>query len=977
MAHIDSIEQLQSLLEQASGLTEAGHHGEAAELYLELCRNHPENVTVWIGLAIVLLRQQRLLECVEAAASALALDSSQPRPYLIGAAALTAMGRYDNALRAVDAALALTPDDSKVLNSKASALLNLGRLAEALPLLERVLRVEPTDLPARLNQGIALYRMGQLGAALEAFDRLLVIEPRHPDALINRCSVLVTLGRFKEALQATDAALDMRPDSVIALLNHTAALLGLRRPREALATVDRLLQLDSGHLKALINRALALLALGDFQEALATTRKALAREASNPDALELKVQALLGLRRCADAVAEGQAALLRYPGRPTLQLGLARALIGLKRLTEAESRVDAVLASSANLLEAIVLKAEILSSRWQWEAAWAWIEQAIAADPDQALLWTAKTALLLAQERYPEAWVAAERALALEPDHVQATINGIAALNGLHRFAEALVTADNLLERGVRDWQVYANRGGALAGLERFEEARQAFATARALDEEAFLTFRQRHQVDGAPSDALLPELDPRAEYLAFTLSRLVEHCGWDQYDAVIERAITLIQQCLAEGKPAPIPPFKTIFLPFTPELMAAIARSHGQFLAAGMEATRQKLEWVDPKPTSKRLRIGYVSADFRNHPTGHLIGGLFQLHDRQRFEICIYALGKDDGSVYYQRIRDSADRFTDLTGTSNIEAATRINVDGMHILIDLMGYTACARPEILALRPAPVQASYLGYPGSLGAPFISYIIADSVVLPDELRPCFTEQPVYLPECYQVNDQKQEIAETGVRRVDHGLPEQGFVFCGFNQIQKLEPVMFSVWMRILERTPGSVLWLYANDREARERLRATATARGVSGERLIFAEHLPKPQHLERHRLADLFLDTRLCNAHTTASDALWAGLPVLTCIGETFPARVAASLLHAVGMPELITHSLEEYEELAVRLATQPNELAALREKLAYNRLRTPLFDTERFARHLERAYEMMWERHAQGLPPAPLWVPPLPNTT
>lgn len=974
MALGDSIE-LQSLLERAGKLTDEGHHGEAAELYLGLCRSHPENVTAWIGLAVALLRQQRFLECVEAAASALALDSSQPRPYLIAAAALTHMDRHDNALRAADAALALAPDDPKALNSKASVLLNLGRLAEALPVLERVLQIEPTNSHACLNRGIVLYRMDQPRAALEAFDQLLAVEPRQPDALINRSSVLIALGHPEEALQAADAALTVRPDSVMALLNRTAALLRLRRPREALATANRLLQLDSRHLKGLINRTLALLALGDFPEALSTVQNALARDASNPDALELKMQALLGLRRYADVAAEGQAALLQYPGHSVLQLGLARALIGLKRLAEAETRVDAVLASGANLPEAVVLKAEVLAGRHQWEAAWALIEQTLAADPHQAPLWTARAALLVAKERYSEAWAAVERALALEPEHVQAAINGIAALNGTHRFAEALAVADGLLKRGVRDWQVCANRGGALAGLEHFEEARQAFATARALDEEAFVAFRQRHQAYGAPPDALMPELDPRAEYLAFALSRLIEHCGWDRYEAVVERAITLIRQCLAEGKPAPIPPFKTIFLPFAPEVSAAIARSHGQFLASGMAAVRQKLEFVDPKLATERLRIGYVSADFRNHPTAHLSSGLFRAHDRERFEICIYALCKDDGSAYYQRIRADADRFTDLTGMSNAEAATRINADSIHILIDLMGYTACARPEIFALQPAPVQASYLGYPGSLGAPFISYIIADPVVLPEGLWSWFTEQPVYLPECYQVNDRGQEIAETGVRRVDQDLPEQSFVFCGFNQIQKLEPVMFAIWMRILDRTPGSVLWLYANDREARERLRATAAGHGVSGERLIFAEYLPKSRHLERHRLADLFLDTRLCNAHTTASDALWAGLPVLTCIGETFPARVAASLLYAVGMPELITHSLAEYEDLAVRLATHPDELAALREKLAYNRLRTPLFDTERFARHLERAYEMMWERHVQGLPPAPLWVAPLPS--
>ena len=248
-------------------------------------------------------------------------------------------------------------------------------------------------------------------------------------------------------------------------------------------------------------------------------------------------------------------------------------------------------------------------------------------------------------------------------------------------------------------------------------------------------------------------------------------------------------------------------------------------------------------------------------------------------------------------------------------------------------------------------------------------------MLPEELQCYFSESPVYLPECYQINDRWQEIAETGIQRAGQNLPEQGFVFCCFNQIQKLEPVMFSIWMRILRRVSNSVLWLYSESEEAQDNLRATAAACGVAGERLVFAKRLPKACHLERHRLADLFLDTRIYGAHTTASDALWVGLPVLTCMGEAFPARVAASLLRAVGMPELIAHSLEDYEELAVRLATRPAELAALRDKLAYNRLRTPLFDTERFVRHLERAYELMWERHVGGLPPAPLRVPALPT--
>lgn len=965
-------------LEQANALTEAGCHAEAASLYRYLCQENPKNVDAWIGLAVTLLRQQRLVDCMEAVNTALALDAARIRPYLIAAAALVQAGQLENALKTANAALALAPHDSKALGSKATILLQLGRDNEALSLAEQVLEMHPQDWAAWLNVGIARSHLGQPQAALAAFEQILAAQPLHPEALINRGSALIALGRLEEALLATEAALAVQPEAPAAWLNRAAALLQLRRPREALAASDQLLRHTPFHLKGLINKALALLALGDFSAALTTVGQVLTRDPNNPSGLELKLKALLGLHRYADVITEAQTALLRYPERPGLRVSLVRALVGEKRWAEAEASVNAVLVVGTQSPEAVVLKAEILLGRRQWDAAWHWIEQALTTDPGQALFWTAQSALLLAKERYAEAWVAAEHALALEPEQSQAAINGMAALNGLYRFDEALTLADTLLKRDVCDWQLCANQGGALAGLERWEEAQKAFAAAESLDAAAFRAFRKRYQADGAPSDAWLPELDPRTEYLAFVLSRLLDRCDWQDYEAIITHAVTLVQKTLAEGKPAPLPPFKTTFLPFTPNLIAAIAQSHGRCIAAAMATARQHLASVAFKPTEARLRIGYVSADFRDHPTAHLISGLFPLHNHQRFEIYVYTLGYPDHSAYYHRIKTGAEHFVDLTGLNNIEAAARIKADGVQILLDLMGYTTGSRPEIFALQPAPVQVAYLGYPGSLGTPFITYILADTVVLPETLRPYFTEQPVYLPECYQINDHNQEIAETGMQRSDQDLLETGFVFCSFNQLQKLEPIMFAVWMRILARVPGSVLWLLGGGNEtALAYLRVQASQQGITEGRLIFAKRLAKDQHLERHRLADLFLDTRICNAHTGASDALWAGLPVLTCIGETFPSRVAASLLNAVGLPELITHSLEEYEELAVHLATHPDELAVLRAKLAEQRLCSPLFDTERFARHLERAYEMIWQRYQQGLPPAPLWVPALPPGT
>ena len=965
-----------NLLEQANALTEAGFHTEALGFYTGLCKADPQNTDSWIGLSVVLLRQQRLTECLEASSTALALDSSRPKPYLIAAAALVQMGRLEDALKAADAALGLAPNEIKALSSKSTILIRLGRFSEALPLVERVLSIDPNDWSARLNVGIIYSHMGQPQKALDAFDRILVAQPHHPEALINRSSVLIILERFEEALQATESALSVQPEASVAWLNRTAALLQLQRPREALVASEQLLKRAPFHIKGLLNKTLAFLALGDCLEALKTVGQVLKHDPDNIDALELSLQSLLGSSRYTDVITQAKAALHRYPEHPGLWVALARALVGMKRWKEAESCLDALLAFDPRSSEVQVLKAEILWGQGQWDAAWSWIEQAITADSGQAALWTARSALLLAKEHYAEAWAASEHSLELNPSHIQATINGIAALNGLHRFDEALTRAESLLDRGICHWQLYANQGGALAGLERWTEAQKAFEAANHLDATAFRAFRSRYQADGSPPDTWLPDLNPRTEYLAFVLNRLLDDCDWKNYETIITHAINLIQQNLDENKPAPLPPFKTTFLPFAPELIAAIAQSHGQCIASYMATARQHLALTTLKPTGSRLRVGYVSADFRNHPTAHLISGLFQLHDLQRFEIYVYSLGYSDGSIYYQQTQANAEHFIDLAGMSNAEAASRIKADGVQILLDLMGYTAGSRPEIFALQPAPIQVAYLGYPGSLGAPFIPYIIADRVVLPETIRPHFTEQPVYLPECYQITHRGQEISESATRRVDHGLPEIGFIFCSFNQFQKLEPVMFSVWMRILARVPESVLWLFGGENKtAPGNLRAQAMRFGITQDRLIFAKRLPKSRHLERHRLANLFLDTRLCNAHTGASDALWAGLPVLTCLGETFPARVAASLLKAVGLPELITHSLKDYEELAVRLATHPDELAALRHKLAEQRLRFPLFDTERFARHLECAYEMMWQRHQQGLPPAPLWVPALPS--
>ena len=369
-------------------------------------------------------------------------------------------------------------------------------------------------------------------------------------------------------------------------------------------------------------------------------------------------------------------------------------------------------------------------------------------------------------------------------------------------------------------------------------------------------------------------------------------------------------------------------------------------------------------------IRLGYLSADFRDHATAHLTAALFAQHDRSRFEVVGYSLGADDGSAVRRRVVDAFDRFVDLHDLSSAAAAQRIHADGIDVLVDLNGYAQNGRPQILAQRPAPIQVNYLGYPGTMGARFIDYIIVDPVVVPMDQQAFFTERLVHLPDCYQANDSRRAMAEAAPSRAACGLPKHGFVYCCFNNPSKITPTIFALWMRLLLAHPGSVLWLLQSNLLMVSNLRHEAATRGVAPERLVFAPPLPLAEHRARHRQADLMLDTLPYGAHTTMSDALWAGLPAVTCLGDTFAGRVGASLLRAAGLPDLVTTTLADYETLARNLAARPQELAAIGERLTRNRATAPLFDTARFTRHIEAAYGRMCEMRRAGTAPRPFAV-------
>lgn len=373
-----------------------------------------------------------------------------------------------------------------------------------------------------------------------------------------------------------------------------------------------------------------------------------------------------------------------------------------------------------------------------------------------------------------------------------------------------------------------------------------------------------------------------------------------------------------------------------------------------------------------EKIRIGYFSADFHNHATMHLMAGVFEAHDRSKFEILALSFGPDSQDEVRERLVASCDQFIDVRGKSDRDVALLARGLGVDIAVDLKGYTKDGRPGIFAFRAAPLQVSYLGYPGTLGAPYMDYLIADRTLIPESSRRFYSEKIIELPDSYQVNDSKRAIAERVFTREEFGLPQSGFVFCCLNNTYKITPTVFDCWMRILKRVEGSVLWLFEDNPSTASYLRQEALRRDVQPERLIFAKRMPKAEHVARHRAAGLFIDTWPCNAHTTASDSLWAGLPVLTCTGEAFASRVAASLLAAVGLPELIAATPADYEEMAVALAADAERLADIKQRLIAAHDRAPLFDTQLTTRHLEAAYAQIFARQQHGLAAEHLAISP-----
>ena len=822
------------------------------------------------------------------------------------------------------------PRHVEALHMAGILLAQQNNFSSAVALISEAVRLQPAHANAHNNLGNVLQEMGELDSAVQHYDRAISLKPAFANAMNNRGVVRNEQGHHEAAALDFRAALAIQPHYPAACSNLGLALEALGQLEEALDFHDRAVALQPGHFESQYNRGKLLLKLQSFEAA----------------------------RLC---IAQ---ALALAPNFAQAHLHLGLALEGLEQTQAALACFDQALSLEPDLAEALLCRGRMLHTLKQPDLAEASYQQAVHYQPELAEAHCFLGQLRGEQQDYLAGLNHLNQAIKLKPDLEEAYSHRGLMLQHLKQHEAALSSYDAALALNPKRSEVHNNRGAVLHALQRLNEAHASFKQALVLKPDyAHAYINQGNllleiKLDQQALESYTQALQLNSDYAFLEGIRLhvqMKVCNWDGLASQISQLLTRIE---AHEKASP--PFGMLAITANAELQ----RNASVTWLQSLDALPKNWPALLPHLPHRRIRIAYFSADFYDHPTAYLMAELFELHDRERFEVIAISFGPDKNDGMRQRLDRAFEQFIHVRDVSDEDIVMRARNLNLDIAIDLKGYTQGSRPRIFAMRVAPIQVNYLAYPGTMGADFMDYLVADHTLIPPQSQVHYTEKIAYLPHSYQVNDAQRQISDRVFTREVVGLPPTGFVFCCFNNNYKITPDTFDGWMRILQAVPDSVLWLLADNPTAAQNLSDEAELRGVSAKRLVFAPRLGLAEHLARHRLADLFIDTLPCNAHTTASDALWAGLPVLTCMGEAFASRVAASLLKAVGLPELVTESQPAYETLAIELASHPEKLAVIKLKLERNRLTTPLFDTASYARHLEALYEKMHARAREGLP-------------
>jgi protein O-GlcNAc transferase len=897
----------------------------------------------------------------------------------------------------------MTASSAAGLLEQALALQRRGALADAAARYAEVLDADPNNSDAHYYLGLMSCQQGRFAEGIDLARKSLASDPRNARAQVLLGRALAAIGRHQEALVCFDQVIALSPDFAQAHSSRADLLADLGRATAAIEGYDRALHLAPDAAEDWFNRAVALCMLGRMEDAIASLDAAIQRRPNVAQVHLLRSKILADLGRYDEALVSLDETLRVEPRSAEAWLGKASLLKELKRYGESLDASNNALAMRSDYAEAFLCRGNVMFVLQRYDEALAACDQALALKPDLAEAWFGRGAVLFTRKQRESALEAYMKALELRRDYAEAAVGCGNVFMEMKEYEKSLAAYDQALSLRRDFAEAWAGRGIASVELQRHEEALAACDRALALNADLSEAWLGRGNAYFAHKDyqnalrayqrvlELSPDLAPGYLMYANTLFELDEPA---QALAAYDKAIALDSDSkYADGQRLYMKLILadwTTLETLTNELLSKLRRGQGVRVpftllplpATAMDQSRGAEAFVSDQPSfppvwrneiysHDRIRVCYLSADFREHPVSYLTAGMFEYHDRSNFEITCLSLGSEPNSPTRKRIESATERFLDVQDRSDAEIAALIRGLEIDILVDLIGHTHNGRLGILTRRPAPVQVHYLGYAGTLGSRLIDYILADPTVIPEDQRHCYAEQVVWLPDSYLVCDNRRAISAYTPTRHECGLAEETFVFCSFNNVYKIAPDVFRIWMRLLQATPRAVLWLSRMRPAAMTNLRREAERCGVAGHRLIFAPRLAQnADHLARQRQADLFLDTLPYNAHTTASDALWAGLPVVTCLGQTFAGRVAASLLKAIGLPELITTSLTDYEALALKLAHEPATLAAIKERLARNRDRYPLFDTPRFTRNLEAAYVSMWQRYQRGEPPKALAV-------
>lgn len=814
-------------------------------------------------------------------------------------------------------------------------------------------------MPSTFADALALHRAGRFAEAEAAYRTLLTAAPKDGRVLHHLGLLIAQTGRMDEGGALLAAAVDNLPGEALSRFHLGSVLMALGRLEEALAALAVAVSFQPSFADAHFALGNVLFQLGRYENAANAFAEADRLVPGRPEIILNLGSALLELGRTEDALAAAERAVKLVPEDPGARNNRGNALRLLKRYDDALADFDAAIAKAPDYLLARFNRATVLKELRRYDEALAACDGVLVAASAYPAAHSLRGAILMLLERPEEALHSFEQGLALQPDLAEAYHGRISALLAAMRWEEALAASDAAVARAPQSVVAHNNRGVALLQLRRYGEAERAFADAIACDPkgaEAHFNRAGLMYQTGRLEEAFI-DTDR-----AFTLNRdflpaqhfrfsMAAHlCDWSHRD---EDTAAMALHC-REGRKVEAFPLHYTF--DDPAMHLAAARRLAGRSKPALTRT--------PVVARKRLRIAYISADFRDHPVTHQAIELWERHDRVRVETFAISLWPVPNGAMGERVRGAFDHFVDCYDRSDADVARRIADLQIDIAVELGGYTDKARPQVLAYRPAPVTATYLGYPGTLGGDYVDYLIADAITIPPQDDPFYAEHIVRLPMCFMPSDSTTQPSMFTPTRADEGLPDEGFVFCNFNKSDKITPEMFAVWMRLLAQVPGSVLWLNIQLPTAQRNLRSAARAHGIDPARLVFARRTPsREDHLARLKLADLFVDTFPYNAHATTGDFMLVGVPVLTVPGHSFASRVAASLLKKAGVEALIAPSLAAYEAEALALAGDPQRLAGLRQAICDHR--HTVADTERLARALEDAYEAMWDRAVSGLAP------------